>query len=400
LKIPTIISTDNKITNLLAELLDILLQHGASFDAQLQIHYDENGLSLHSVGIVNHLKKYLDIPTSLMLSIENYSFSIEDEKLLCKSRDEKDAIREKLMYLMVDIYNQTDKIPFQKVSSLFYNLKENREFLNLLLVPKENNKKTEAYLKNIDEEDYDKLLIDTFLGTRTFHLKNTKGHLSILMPMIDYFNHSSYAKGYQRVTTTDRDTLYVESTPKENSSELYVKYNNYDSLDTFLYYGFVDTTSPFLFSTAVTIALEDGREIEITTANVSIKKELPKALAPLRAVLPAVIGKDKNSVKVSRVAIPNKLYPASLRKSIRVILSVINKDKTLTEAEIKKQVLFIEKEIIKKNLQYYVTLQENLQPILEDNSVSDYIKEQLELLIKHNIKHIKNYGKWFTMRNS
>ena len=400
MNIPKIISTDNKITNLLKDILNILLEHGAMFDAQLQIHYNENGLSLHSVGIVNHLKRYLDIPTSLMPCIDNYSFSIEGEKLLCKSIDEKDEIREKLMYLMVDIYNQTDKIPFQKVSSPFYNLKENREFLNLLLISKQNNQKTEAYIKNIDEEDYDKLLIDTFLGTRIFNLKSTNGDLTILMPMIDYFNHSFNAKGYQRVTENDRDALYVESTPKENSSEPYVKYNNYDSLDTLLYYGFVDATSPFLFSIELTIALEDGRKIDVTTTNLSIKKELPKALAPLRAVLPVIMQKDEKSVKVSRVAIPNKLYPVSLRKSIRVILSVINKEKELSEAQIKKQVILIEKEIIKQNLQHYVTLQENLQPILEDNSVSDYIKEQLELLIKHNIKHIKNYGKWFTMRNS
>lgn len=129
----SIITENTELKEKFLQLLKLLKSNGAYFDEDLRIFYTENNLSIHSAGIKDHLKKYIEIPLELMPCIDEYKFSIKDDKLICTPICQTHTTKTQIMILMIEIFNLTSKISFQKQTNIFFNLRNHKKFMELLL---------------------------------------------------------------------------------------------------------------------------------------------------------------------------------------------------------------------------------------------------------------------------
>lgn len=382
-----IISKDSQLKDLLLQLTEMLIANGAAFNPRLQIVYDDNGLSLHTTGGEDFSSEYLSVPTELMPSIDDYQFSIENGKIRCIPIQETSDVKKILMELMVQIYNLTDKIGLQAISSPFYNLRGHYELLNELVRVRANSK-TERYLSLIRQNEWDTLLVETFLNSRVFKLKDRENlfFYPVLIPVIDYCNHRHEAKSFKLNENRKRISIIADGNEKAN--QIYVRYNDFDYLDTFLTYGFVEENAPFLFSIPVTVTLESGMRLSFTGSVQKPKKKLPDWMKSLNS-MPVLVKQEKDGFTFSSIAIPNQKNPNKFRKILNMILVMVEPKQS--EAIREKDLVCIEEKIILENRFYYHSLQERMNPIITDTNVSKYMKKQLRYLCSFSLEHLKNH---------
>ena len=389
---PSIITQNIQVKQKLSTLIEILISNNAIFDNNLEIHYDNNGLSIHCANDALCVKKRITIPTTIMPCINDYEFGIKDNKLTCKTKSSANAIHDKIMFLMIDIFNLTDKISTQKNSNIFYNLKNHRNFLSLLVSPIKN-KEIDYYLNLLDKGKLKTLILQTFINTRKFNLQDKGTFQPVILPFLDYFNHKVTTKGFQYIK--NKKSIYVEtSIANKRETQQYVSYNYFDALETLIYYGFTDTSTPLLFSIPMTIVLNNTFILEIKNTNFRILKneKISKNLLLIKEIIPN-IKKDDNKITISKLVIPSVQLPYALRKILHLVLNEIAIE---TSQEIRLSMIkAIEKQLIENNLTYFVNLKAKLNEIMQYDDISTYIKEQLHTLVQHNIRHLKNYGYWF-----
>ncbi|MDD2791004.1 MAG: hypothetical protein PHU40_10115 [Sulfurimonas sp.] len=375
----------------LSRLAALLLSNSAYIDKDLHIHCDDEGLSIHTSSDDLRSKKTIEIPNDLMPRVDEYTFEIKNDMLLCSANNtQTNPLQKEIMCLMIDIYNLTSKISFHKASNIFYNLKADREFLELLLLPIQS-KKIEKYVKYLDDEQYETLLIESFLGSREFNLEGDESSRYVLLPLLDYLNHKVLGSGF----FLSQNSIYVQNAPTKESSELFVSYSYYDALETLLYYGFSDVASPLYFSLPMKIVLKNNIILEIQNAGFrKMENEyIPQTLAHLSEIIPLITKVNTTKVVISKLLIPNIQLPFALRKFLHLVLNELGiENKQETRLIFIKE---IEKEMIFYNMAHYKKLEELLESMREDTKITPFAYKQLNTLIKHNLNHLNNYGKWF-----
>jgi len=394
-----IITENTELKEKFLQLLKLLKSNGAYFDEDLRVFYEDNNLSIRSVGIKNQLKRYIEVPLELMPCIDEYEFSIKDDNLICTTICQTNETKTQIMMLMIDIFNLTSKISFQKQTSIFFNLKRHKDFVEYLLYSN-GREKINRFLIFLKNDEYEKILIESFLGAREFNLKNQKDSAlpskRVILPIMDYLNHNIMAKGFE--IDKQNNSMFVEALSTKESTQLFVCYNLYDALETLIIYGFSDTSTPLLFSIPMEISIGSGITIEIINIGFRRleKNQVSENLLPIKDIIPDIQKITDNKIVLSKLAIPNIQFPLALKKVLHLMLNKLNIERT---NEVRLPIIkAIEKQIVNQNLNYYNKLQEKLPEVLEDNEVSTYVKEQLQILTEHNIKHLKNYGLWFDNR--
>ncbi len=383
-----------EIQNKLSTLISLLSSNNAYFNENLNLKFIDKEFSIYAKKGHANLKKYIEIPIDLLPCIDDYEFELEEEQIVCKVKNKSITLQNDIMMIMVDIYNLSHKVSFHKQSNLFYNLKNHLEFLKLLTHSRKN-EKIDKCLELLKNRQYSKLLMETFLSSRTFSYKkdNNQNSKQLILPVLDFLNHKITKKGFK--IDKYKSTIAVETDKVESSSQLYVCYNYYDSLETLIYYGFSDISSPVLFSIPMKIPLSNGITIEIE--NFGFRKfsdeDVSKVLLPIKNLIPKIEKIDNKKIVVSKLAIPNKYLPLALRHVIHLILHELQID---SSAEVRLPILqAIEKYIIEENIRYYENLNQKTISIINDTEVSSYIKNQLKTLISSNIMFLKKYGSWF-----
>lgn len=169
-----LISTDNPdLKNKLVSLVALVQSHGAFLDKNLHIIHSGTQLSVHINNYDSDFKKLIEIPISLMPEINDYEFTLKNEKIVCKPKRGIDTLQSNIMQLMIEIYNETDKIREHKNSNLFYNLKNHKEFLKYLLHV-EKSDKVKKYLELLDENKIEELLLESFFLQELSVIKKIK----------------------------------------------------------------------------------------------------------------------------------------------------------------------------------------------------------------------------------
>lgn len=389
---PSIITQNILVKQKLSTLVEMLLSNGALIDKNLQIHYDTDGLSIHCVDDALHVKKRIEIPNKIIPRLNNFHFDIKAENLTCTPKMPMNPLDEKIMSLMIDIFNLTHKIATHKNSNIFYNLKDHRDFLSLLLSPLQS-ATIDNYLNLLDKGELTNLLLHTFLGTRKFNLEDNDTLEPVLIPLIDYLNHKVTTQGYQ--SDKNKMSTYVEtSLTHEKETQLFVSYNYFDALEALIYYGFADTSTPLLFSIPMTITINDTLTLEIKNTNFRkfTNEKISEILLPIKEIIPN-IKKEDTKITISKLVIPSVQLPYALRQILHLVLNEIGIENS---QDIRLSMIErIEKQLIANNLTHFINLQSKLNVIIQEDTLNSYTKEQLHTLIQHNIKHLKDYGRWF-----
>jgi hypothetical protein len=198
------------------------------------------------------------------------------------------------------------------------------------LVAAPNSQMAKPKLDLYREGRWDDVLIGTFLSSRVFNLKGKQKGAGqtqpgrVLMPFIDFLNHHFHARGFQTETaeTWDDNKIFVyQDQPLEGSDQCFVMYSMLDCYASFLSYGFIDESAPFISSHPTTVELSQGVKLQVgRNLAGTFKKQLPQKMRDLRIYMPQVGAEGSNGIPVSRLLFPGSNAPRALRRVLATIL--------------------------------------------------------------------------------
>jgi len=244
----------------------------------------------------------------------------------------------------------------------------------------------------------DKLLIESFFGARTFGYKNEElkrqGLKTVnqsergLLSVIDFINHR-FSSGHFKHSGNG---VCVEAPANQGESdELFVHYNYFDPLGTLLIYGFVDLSSPYLFSVPIKLSLLDGRTLNVLGTNPFGNNTVSDSGKHFLKYLPTIT-KVKNEIVLDSLTIPELSNIDLLRNVLTTVVKSLASDKALTDTALLSEVYALEKQLLQLNLKYWHQLEVLFK---QQENVPEIAYQQLESLIVFSKKHISQYANHF-----
>ncbi|WP_405598804.1 MULTISPECIES: hypothetical protein [unclassified Pseudoalteromonas] len=391
--------SNKALVNSIKKLIDSSEQAGAFFSPLIKIMASDAGLSIITTQPVVKNTLLLDIPISCMPLLCDYSLSVENNILVCKAhKQQHNPNANTTMSLMIDIYNQTNKLKEWQVSSPFFSLSDYPMLLSALVEGKKNTSKVIDFYRLSQEGRKDKLLIESFFGARVFSYKNEKlknqGIKSVsetekgLLSVIDFVNHRIGSTYYR---STENGIGLTAPANQLIDSELFVQYNYFDPLGTLLIYGFVDLSSPYLFSVPVNMQLSDGREAQVLGNNPFGNETVSDSGKHLAKYVPNIT-KINNGITLDSLSIPDITNINQLRDVLTTVAKSVTLNDNLTDTALMAEVYSLEKQLLQLNLKYWYHLEWLFE---QQNNVPVIASEQLESLIGFAKKHISQYANHF-----
>ncbi|ATC93399.1 tetratricopeptide repeat protein [Pseudoalteromonas tunicata] len=389
-----VIGSNKKLVKLINRLFENNIEHGASFHPRLRVFEENNNLSIKVFSNNQSNERLLDIPLKCMPLLNDYEISLTDDDLLVtkpKSNMLNPSAQE-TMQLMVEIYNESQKIKAWKACCPFFTLQSNPSLLDKLVSGKEFNQKVQNFNILSKNNELNILAIESFFGSRTFsYEQKALSALGIvserpielgLLSIIDFLNHKVKTNYYN----LNQTSLSVSGQPDLNNAELFVHYNNYDPFLTYLIYGFIDTQAPWFFSVPITVQTSDNTSLFIlgnsTTQSTDNISENGDYLADFA---PDIVTLEQNKFQIDKMVIPAVDNSVLLTETLKMILMSIDKDNSyLNDTKLMNEVSHLEKQIILKNYHYWLEVKKLNTP--ENNDVS--------LLVNTALNHLTQYAKY------
>ena len=390
----------NKIlVKLINKLINTNEQAGAFFSPLIDIVANEHGLSIKTPYPVIKKTPLINIPLTCMPLLCDYDLTVNNNNLLCKPHNQQcNPAANDTMALMVDIYNQTNKLKDWQQSSVFFSLANHPELLNSLVAGKKHVFKIMNFYKLHLENKKDKLLLDSFLGARIFGYKKeqlARQNIKVegdseagLLSVIDFINHRLASSYYQ--DSSQGIGISAPAGQGEND-ELFVQYNYFDPLSTLLIYGFVDLSSPYLFSVPVNMQLADGREAQVLGNNPFGNETVSDSGKHLAKYVPNIIKIDKG-ITLDSLSIPDLTNINQLRDVLTTVVKSVALNDNLTDTALMAEVYSLEKQLLQLNLKYWHHLERLFK---QQDNVPVIASEQLDSLIDFAKKHISQYANHF-----
>lgn len=358
-----VVGHNAKLIKYVDRLLTYCEELGSTFHPDLRIIESEGDLSVKVYKTGSLVEEMISIPLKGLPMLSDFDFKLNQIGHLIAepipAPINPDGV--KTMQLLVNIYNSADKINQWKSTFPYIALSDHRELLGLLSSAKpgfEQNQIFEDLLKN---DQLDKLTIESFMGSRKMLFRrealresgiNTSQELEAgLLSVIDFLNHKITTNPY----FVENGKVSINGTPDKKTQELFVRYNNYDPLCTYLYYGFVDSESPHVFSVPIDITKRTGETISISSSISTIQDDwVSEELKHMRAFLPETSITNDGVIHLNKVKVPSADDYHLLRETLAIVLNTINgKKHALSASALETEVQHLEKQIIVKNIEYW-----------------------------------------------
>lgn len=332
-------------------LLEIVTAQGAFIHPALTLRCRNGELSLHSALTEADSSLVIKLPSASLPLVDSFGLKLKGSEIsIGEVKDNVSREQQRIMELMVEIYNLSGKIASTRSQSPWTALASCPEVLHLLAGVRKGCRKTEKRKQFLEGGELDDLLLAVFIGSRTFKSKEPPGE--VLMPFVDYINHHFLAPGFMSTGSHEGSGVSVRNAkPQNGSDELLVSYFPLmDSLDSWLYFGFIDEFSPVVKSVPVVLDTGAGTKIRVN-ALFGGAKEPPEMLRDIRPFVPVVIEKKERQLTVSRLVIPHTRAPFSLRRILGSLIKTLRPE--LSAAAISAQVIQAEAALIEANVAFY-----------------------------------------------
>lgn len=392
-----IIESDNKeLQKHLKSLEEVLVKNGSWFHPQLALMDSNGSMSVQIEGPLNPNEVVLKVPQDLFVSSEDLNVSLKGDVFsVDPDPDKLSEIQMDIGKRMIDIYNITNKAKLQREESPWIVFKEFPDLLDKMTQARTPNKfiqQKQTYLHSLpDAMDDDAFTCWSFLQTRVLGQKveDSPAKLQVMMPIIDYFNHDG--SGCPFIMRKDDDLGNVmeiqNRQPYFDRRECCVSYGVYDTLDTYLSYGFPDVSAPFVRSVPVDIEIEGYGTMQIKgMVGAKNEKDLPKELFDLRRYMPVPTKTNDGSLSVSHLIIPIDRSPHALRRVLQVLVRSFVGQETAREVVI-DNVFVAEEKIIKANIDFYQGVLKNIEPI----PAPAELKQQIEFVCNIQLNKLYKY---------
>ena len=393
-----IIGENQAVVSIIKRLIHYSQKNGGYFHPCLKIIEQDGNLSIKAS--VDSKQKLLSIPLKIMPLLTDFNLSLIGNKLIC--RDKKNQINPSatpVMKMLVEIYNCTNKFEMWAQSFPITRLQQHEELLELIFMPYSLSPTIQRFANLLRSGAQQQLILDSFWGSRAFNfdkallrkagIKTKEKKVDGLLGIIDFLNHRSGESGYLHSSSTN--DISIETLPDKETNEVLVEYNLEDPLKTLLIYGFVDLSSPWLFSVPVAIKLDTGREVAIYYNHSPASSDsLPEKIRHLARYLPNTIERKQNKVTLNMLTLPEKGKQKALK--VMLIYCLFGKSDLKISGFQLKEVLQLQGVLIQANMDFWRKLKELIQQAKEqDEKPNDNIFTELDKLAEFGIEHIKSY---------
>ncbi len=392
-----IIESDNKeLKKHLDDLEAALVGYNAWFHPQLALIDRGGAMSVQIEGPLNPSEVIMKVPQRLFVSADDLNVSLKGNDFSVDPNPDKlTAEQIDIGKRMIDIYNITDKATLHRGECPWILYRECPELLDKLTHARTPNKflqEKQTYLHNLpgakDEEDF---TCWSFLQTRVLGQKSEDTHAKqqVMMPVIDYLNHDGEGCPFIMRKTDDHGNIMdiQNRQPYFDRRECCVSYGTYDTLDTFLSYGFPDISAPFVRSIPVDVEIEGFGTMHIGgMLGAKNDSELPKEIHDLRRYMPVPTRRQDGSLSVSHIIITIGKSPHALRRVLQVMIrSFIGQD--AAREVVIDNVYAAEDKIIKENIAFYESMLKSVQT----TPAPDHLKDPIALIAQVQLNKLYKY---------
>jgi hypothetical protein len=272
-------TSDEKVEELVTALAQLVQNCGGFIHPELKIKDTQGEFTLVMDKKLEAKTCVLKVPFQCMPVIDGFDLKYQQQKIVATPKKEIDdpditaptELQVNCMDLLIRLYNHTDKIEaFSRVSPVL-TLRSHPKLLDLLT------KSVGQKLADINALDkFNVLKLSVYLKSRVFLRSDMKG--SRLLPLIDFADHAIFADPYRIIDNgaQSNEFMQINYVPVDQSLQCFVSYSIMDSLDSYMFYGFIDKTAFFVKSLPFTIELEGFGIFSVQRWNVNATQLKPE----------------------------------------------------------------------------------------------------------------------------
>ena len=353
-----IVADDSLIEQKLRELLQITEENGASFHSRMTINSSNNVFRIGSNLDPGNTEPLIHIPDSCLPRVDDFRMRLEGNDITFNPlSDSTTPLHTEVFGRMLELYNLSRKLEQHKNTFPWITLANHRNILSHLHKGRSDSNKYDQHLENGDS---DRLILESFLGTRFIYhdYQNGDDTSATIMPIIDYLNHHGSASPYLNASTeTDikQGLMVRNSKAQAGSDECFSRYNKADALSAYMSYGFIDETAPAIRSIPLQLPVPDVGTIIVDAYTFSSDADrLPEKFVDIQYYFPHINRTGPKEIKVSHLMIPSDGAPEPLRRILEFLITVLAPN--IPKKLLKKHVRTSEEHIILKNIKYYEKL--------------------------------------------
>lgn len=356
------IETDNPaVTQALDALRRVVLAEGGAFSPALRTVECDGALSIRADPWVNPKTRAMQVPESCLPPTDAVELTEREGRLaLAGATRELPEVTRTCLDRLLDVYNACGQLAAWRRSTPWLTLAGDVDLLSELADLRVGAAKVKRFGRLFDQGAMSTLAVESFVDSRHAAIGARNG--TVFMPFIDFLNHDVRARSYQ--LSTDRDGVRrlwtYPDRPVSGRDECFVRYGAMDAVDTFLEYGFVDESAPFLKSAPLAVGLPDGRSLTVTAAgDQPFRGQLPRGLQNLRFFVPPILSDLRGpEPAVARLVIPGPNAPWALRRVLRFL--IVRSDPRLGSDAVERAVGDAERQVLEANERHIAAIEQHL----------------------------------------
>lgn len=382
---PVIVSADRHIDTALQKLIVLLRNAGAALADGLIIRCVAGNLSI-GAPTVRRGAMLTRMPADCLVPLTDLQVAlVEDEIVISGARSGLKTATRAITEAMFEIYNLAGKVAQHRHTSPWSLIVSHPELLSYIAPPSRDDFPFSA--QDIRAGDDAKVMLASFLHSRLFaHNPSGQGQSrSVLVPITDFLNHhwkgEPYSYGGRGAVVMRRSAPLPE-----NGDECFASYGLHDAHDTWIAYGFLDETIPFVQSLAMTVHLPGAGTIRLGDVPLA-RGAAGLSVQGLQSYVPRELRRKGNYLSVGAAVIPGPQAPRALRRALRVLISELG----APGQQHHDLVMRAEEQIIEANLTYYDKLKSCLQRLSVKSTVHAAIRANFVRLCEGQLARLRNY---------
>ena len=346
---------------------------------------------------INEGDPLIFMPAECLLPTGSFDFDLDGATLSAIPVSATLSDRQKkLMKLMMTLFSMGDRVHYHTDSSPWSMYRKCSAVFDKLLAARNSTDYSEriAKLKNSGKQ----FRIYDFLKSRTLGFKRASDvpPEPVIMPVIEFANHHHAGSPFNIPVQDGRSMGMVmrKHACVTGSSECFSCYGPYDALDTYLNYGFVDTSVPYVRSVPIRIRLKGLCTLHVGTTQAPVRKEmLPPHLLDLAMFLPMITPRKGSAPAMDIAPLFISSDNDALRRVLVIVADIICENFAGAVACRDRSALLqeMERQLVSKNLEYYRQLGSMVGRMSDDDPCRGH-REALMSLVATQIRIIEGAG--------
>jgi len=327
-----------------------------------------------------------------LIPYDHFDFDIEGDDIVIAHHDRNDnPFHLDMLEQMIGLYNESGKFTFHRNTHPFLQYDSSPELVKHLMRGRQGQSVDVIGGMLGKAEFFDELVLLTFFNSRLLnsrlYSKDSK-QSAVLIPIMEFMNHHHAGATFENLYSKKSNVLSVQAImPVSGSRECFTRYGRFDSLDTYLHYGFVDEGAPYVRSVPLRLDLDGVGTILIgsNSSNIPIQ-DIPAYLRDLAFYFPRTsFSKGHKVVELSHLFIPGEKARFSMRRILAYVIQAL--EPSIDEASCHSYVEDVERQILKLNIEYY----DEIKPLTVIEGKKATIGSDVLALCEVQIKKISHY---------